>query len=1016
MVAVSDSLKRALKHHEVGELEQAEALYREIIRIDPGHVDALHLLGVAAHQRADHRGAADYIQRAIARGEPSPLYHSNLGACYRAMNRLPEAIAAFREAVQIDPRFVGARYNLAMSLEATGALEEAIDEYRKVLRIEPGYTGALNNLGSLLASRQRTDEAVDCFQQALKRNPNSAEFHYNLANTLARAGRCDEAIAEYRESIRLNPKLAETHNNLATALHAVGRHDEAFTELNDALALRPDYAEARLNLTAVEQRLRQKTEDKTAASEKTEIPIPLPVSVSAAQLCEQGSRLQFAGRLDEAPALFEWALRLDPNCAAAYFGLGYGLLLCNKHREAETYYEQGLLIDDTDGAAWNNLGSIYSALEQWDEAVACYHSALQINAANAKAHFNLGNVYKEREQLSEAAACYRRALYIDPALPEAHINLGVVVLQKDGRFEDAVASHSRAIQIRPHDPEAHFHRALTWLLMGDFERGWREYRWRWPYYTTPRDFSFPDWTGGVTEKTILLYSEQGIGDEIQFASCFPEVLERVAQCVIECNPRLVSLFARSFPLAQVVGKPLSIPAAQEFGVDQQIAAGSLPGLFRNHLEDFPKRPRFLAACPRRRAEWRERFTQLGDGLKVGISWRGGSKASSRRRRSTLLEQWKPVFSIPGVQFVNLQYGSCDAELDALRAACGATVHRWPDADPLNDLDGLAAQIAELDLVISVDNATVHMAGALGVPVWTLLHFAPNWRWMLGRGDSPWYPSMSLLRQCDYGNWDSVFDFASEHLSLLTTCRASKTVRARQAILHAQLASVGASGSDGSSHESPARISGVDDPFFDAQAAEERAKYERVWEFSDYRRYSPGASAIEQVGLIGMLHKFGVRTILDAGCGTGKLMWRLMTEHAGKFEVHGFDITDKCLDPCFEGMLDRVLTIGCLWDPHDFTTVYDAVICTDVMEHIPTDRVPAVLSNLKKSTGRLAYLSISVVPDSFGPKLIGEPLHLTVRPSSWWFEQLSTVGFRIVSHATANTGTGAEVQLHVFATV
>ena len=240
MAAVTESLQKALKYHEAGELEQAEALYQDIIRVDPGHADALHLLGVAAHQRADHRRGADYIGRAIARQSQSALYHSNLGVCYRAMNRIPDAVASFREAIRLQPGFAGARYNLAMALEAAGSVDEALCEYREVLRTSPEFVAALNNLGTLLSSLGCCDEAVDCYRHAIRRTPNSAEFHYNLANVLSRSGHCQEAVAEYRESIRLNANIPEAYNNLATALNSLGRHDEALcgTETRPGTAAR----------------------------------------------------------------------------------------------------------------------------------------------------------------------------------------------------------------------------------------------------------------------------------------------------------------------------------------------------------------------------------------------------------------------------------------------------------------------------------------------------------------------------------------------------------------------------------------------------------------------------------------------------------------------------------------------------------------------------------------------------------------------------------------------------------
>jgi tetratricopeptide (TPR) repeat protein/SAM-dependent methyltransferase len=1001
MAAVSESLHRAIKHHEAGEIEQAEAMYREIVRIDPGHADALHLLGVAAHQKSDHPSGVHFIRQAIAKSGGSALYHSNLGACYRALNRFDEAIAAFREAVRLEPGFLGARYNLAMALEAAGLPDEALHAYDEVLRLNSGYVEALNNRGALLSAQGRTEEAVSSYRRAVECRPRSASLHYNLANALSRCGQYEAAAQEYREAIRLNPEIPEAHNNLATALDALGQSEEALVALERALVLRPDYAEAQINQATIRQAIRDRAA--TIADDPESItPNSVPVASTPEQWCARGSQLQALGQFEQADELFRRALQFDPNCAAAYFGFGYGLLINEKHEEAASYYEQGLLIDDTDATAWNNLGSAYTALEKYEEAIACYESALQIDAANAKAHFNLGNVYKDIGQPSEASACYRRALYVEPELAEAHINLGVV-LQQQGRLEEALASHDRAVELRPDDAEAHFHRAGTLLLKGEYAQGWDEYESRWRYDLTPREFTAPAWNGSeLAEQTILIHCEQGIGDEIFFASCVPDVLALSRQCLIECDPRLVPLFARSFPLAEVFARPLFNDEVEASGVTLQCPAGSLPRFLRRSVASFPKRLRYLAACPKQRRQWSRRFAELGHGLKVGISWRGGGKAIQHRRRSTELAIWQPVFAVPGVKFVNLQYGSTAAELQEAAAVLSAPLHHWSDSDPLKDLDGFAAQVAELDLVISVDNATVHMAGALGVPVWNLLPFAPTWRWLLGTDETIWYPSMRLVRQAAFGDWGPSFEAVGEQLKLLATSRASKS-------------DFGGNAKQQSLTANPAILVPTSPAQSDPLAQAERAKYEQVWKFDQYRNYSPGADALDRLPLLDALRDHGVHTILDAGCGSGKLMWRLMQEHPDEFEVHGFDITDNCLDPCFAEIKDRVLTIGCLWNPDDFKQVYDAVICADVMEHIPTDRVPDVLSNLHKSTRRLAFFSIAVIKDVFGPQLIGEALHLTVQKPEWWLARLGEARFKITSHALGISRDGTEAQLYVFAT-
>jgi hypothetical protein len=191
-------------------------------------------------------------------------------------------------------------------------------------------------------------------------------------------------------------------------------------------------------------------------------------------------------------------------------------------------------------------------------------------------------------------------------------------------------------------------------------------------------------------------------------------------------------------------------------VDVQVAAGSLPLHLRQHEGSFPRREAILAADPSLVARWRERFASLGPSLKIGISWRAGDKPKERRVRTTKLEQWRPLLEVPGAAFVNLQHGDCSEEIAALERSCGTTIHHWPGADNRNDIDGLAARMAALDLVISVGNANVHLAGALGVPAWSLLPAHGGWRWLAGRNDSLWYASVRLFRQSRSGDWDGLF--------------------------------------------------------------------------------------------------------------------------------------------------------------------------------------------------------------------------------------------------------------------
>ena len=249
-----------------------------------------------------------------------------------------------------------------------------------------------------------------------------------------------------------------------------------------------------------------------------------------------------------------------------------------------------------------------------------------------------------------------------------------------------------------------------------------------------------------------------------FASCVGEIAAWAERCVIECDPRLVPLFERSFPTAHCIAKePTARPGPSHVDVDLQVPIGSLPRFLRTSAAAFPQRHSYLTPNRQQQTRWRERLAALGTGLKVGISWRGGKDAETRRKRSTDLHDWSDVLGAEGVCFINLQYGETADEIHSLQRQRQLIVNDLDGVDPLVDLDGFAALISALDLVISVDNANVHLAGALGVRVWTLLPLASDWRWLLDRDDSPWYPSMRLFRQVPGGDWQHLFSRVAAEL-------------------------------------------------------------------------------------------------------------------------------------------------------------------------------------------------------------------------------------------------------------
>ncbi len=391
-----------------------------------------------------------------------------------------------------------------------------------------------------------------------------------------------------------------------------------------------------------------------------------------------------------------------------------------------------------------------------DDAIVELRRAAELDATSREIHVNLAALLEKTGRLDEALPIARRAVQLCPELPISHYNLGKV-LQSGGKLDAAISAYSDAIELDASFALAYTNRGWCRLLQSDFDAGWADYEWRFrtPLVQIDR-YPQPRWNGTpLPEGTLLVHGEQGVGDEIQFASCVPDLVPLVKKCVLVCHPRLAKLLARSFPGVTVVaherksdGLPPQIPIA----IDAQIAAGSVPNYLRRSVDDFPTRERYLLADPRQKRQWRERFETLGPGLKIGISWFGGGTSEERRHRTTKLSEWRDVLAVGGAQFINLQYGNCADELQGAAAQDGVTIHQFAEADPLGDLDAFAAKVAALDLVISIGNATVHLAGALGVPTWCLVPFVPQWRWGIAGETTPWYPSVQIIRQTAGYDW------------------------------------------------------------------------------------------------------------------------------------------------------------------------------------------------------------------------------------------------------------------------
>jgi tetratricopeptide (TPR) repeat protein len=443
------------------------------------------------------------------------------------------------------------------------------------------------------------------------------------------------------------------------------------------------------------------------------------------------------GRLEHAAGLFERALRLDPLHEGALRNRVRTLLAADRPAEVLTHADRALAVLPDVAELHFARGTALNALKSPEEACAALSRAVALDPAHAPSWLNLGNACVDLSELHAAERHYQTALRLDPGLPEAHASLGYL-LTILGRPQEAIAACEAAIALRPGAVQPHWNLAVAALLAGDLPRGFQAFEWRKRHDQFRRDFMNlpgPAWDGSdPAGRTILVHAEQGLGDTIQFARYLSLIATRGGRPILACNRALVPLFQSAF---DVVAKDAPLPKYDAW-IDQM----SLPLAFETRLDTIPLAKGYLKPDPMRAAVWR---AVLPAGRKIGLAWAGNPRHSNDRNRSLPPALLAPLFATPGVRFVNLQVGPSAGQIPGIG-----------DLTPLlADFAETAALIATLDLVLTVDTAVAHLAGALGKPAWVMLPHAPDWRWLLERDDSPWYASLRLFRQNSPGDWAGV---------------------------------------------------------------------------------------------------------------------------------------------------------------------------------------------------------------------------------------------------------------------
>lgn len=641
---------------------------------------------------------------------------------------------------------------------AAGDLVAAERIARRLLESGRQDEEALHLLAQIVYRQGRAAESIELMRELLGVNPLQASYNNDYGVMLASLGRWDEAATAYGMAVVLDQNNIDARFNLALALFRTKHKERARVELDRLLALSPALPEA----VALNGELLREEERPAEAAEAFMKAIEAGLETSDVYV-NLGLALEDLNRGDEAIQALQTADQLDDGDAAACFHLGNFYRNKGDKARAEQFFRRAVSLRPEFAEAHNNLGLLLQESGEAARAAECFEKALSSDPGMDAAHTNLGSSRVREGWMESAIDSFQRALEINPGSAEAWNNLGNVYFRLH-RLEEAEDAYRRSLEIKPEYVEADLNLGILLLLRGKLAEGWPSYesRWKMPGVAEKRPkFSQPEWTGDpLGSRTLLVYSEQGMGDNLQFVRYLPLLRQRYPEAKIYfwCLPPLYRLFQSCAAAWGIEALPPTVPDGLP-PIDVQIALLSLPWRMGTTLENIPANVPYIAPPPGLAEKWAAWLAHL-PGRKVGVVWASGEIYAFHKFRTVRLKQLEPLLGVEGISWVSLQKGNGASQI----VSEGLSGKILDLMDEVEDFADTAAIIANLDLVVSVDTSVPHLAGAMGVPVWLLDRFDTDWRWLLERADSPWYPSMRIFRQTSFGDWNSVMPRAAEALA------------------------------------------------------------------------------------------------------------------------------------------------------------------------------------------------------------------------------------------------------------
>lgn len=721
---ISDLLSSAYQHYESGQITQAQALYATILKSAPFNSDANYFMGVILGQTGNFIVAIEHLESSLNINPNSYEARNALGNTYNLSNNFQDAITNYQESLNLNPNQSMPHYNLGMCYHSTEKPKEAIKHFNQALALQPENVPALNALSTALIASGQFKESISCINRALQLEPKSAKLLTTLGLTQAAQENNTNAQNSFSKAIKSDPTYIESYLALAELLRKKGKLVKAKETYEQALDIDYESHQAHYGL---------------------------------------GIAHYDTNEITDALDCFQLALHHNNRHVPSLFALGKLYKKQGELSQAEDYFQQTLNHDPNFFPAMLRLGVLLQKKGNFSTAKELFKKYVEL-CPESEAPIGLNNmalIDRELGHYDNAVKKLKKALAIEPNYIEALSHLGLT-LYDQGKPDEAIICYNTALKKAPGFEEAIWNRSTALLSLGKYHEGWKDYKYRWRPNSNirHRPFTYPPWNNTcIKDGELLIYGEQGLGDEIMFSSCIPDSMKMHPNLIIECDKKLEPLFKRSFVDATVHGRkhPDDITWLKTHqSIKAQIPIGSLPSLYRNNQTDFPQRSHYLKADPKRIEFWKSTLSKkFGNTLKIGISWRGGTSSTRALLRSIDIMKLTPIFKDNPFSFINLQYDDIDKDLYKLKETENITIHNFPDA--IADYDETAALVSALDLVISVQTAIIHLCGALGTTAWVMVPFSAEWRYQYTGKKIPWYSSVELFRQQSPDNWEGVVD-------------------------------------------------------------------------------------------------------------------------------------------------------------------------------------------------------------------------------------------------------------------